>query len=307
MADKQEKEMAVLFADISSSTRLFDVVGDDEARRIETAWLAQVNAILPRFDGRLVKTVGDEVMCVFPSADQGVLAASAMQAEVTAHPPGDNPITLHMGLHWGKVIVEGSDVFGGTVNIAAYLTDVASTEQIVVTDDTVAALSDPLKFVVRPVFRTILKGQTNEVIVYHVIWRTDQADLTDNFFATGEKQLIPTDSGGLMITYRDRWMLLNHQKPQAVLGRHSTCDMTILDKTASRKHARVALHGVSFYLIDESINGTFVIIDDRPEVHVLRREILLEGSGKISLGRTLKRDHPEVISFSRDRRSFYRT
>ena len=307
MIDRTEKEMAVLFADISGSTRIFDSVSDDVARRIEAEWQARVAAVLPRFDGKLVKTVGDEVMCVFPSADQGVLAASAIQAEVAAKPPADTPIALHMGLHWGKVVVEDGIVFGDTVNVAAYLADVASSEQIVVTEHTVAALSDPLKFVVRPVFRTILKDQTNEVIVYYVIWRTDHADATDNFFADNAGKLIPSDSGGLLLTYRDKFVHLNHQKPKATLGRHSTCDLTILDRTASRQHAHVALQGVSFYLIDESINGTFVVIDDRPEVHVLRRELRLEGSGKICLGNSFTRNPTEVVAFSRDRRSLYRT
>jgi hypothetical protein len=307
MTHKQEKEMAVLFADISGSTRLFDSVGDAVARKIETEWLAQVNALLPRFDGRLVKTVGDEVMCVFPSADQGVMAASAMQAEVTAYPPAGHPIALHMGLHWGKVVVEGDDVFGATVNIAAYLTDVATAEQVVMTDHTVAALSDPLKFVVRPIFRTILKGQTTEVIVHQMIWRTDLAEVTDSSFGDHAKQLLPSDSGGLLLTYRDKWVHLNHQKTSAVLGRHSTCDLTILDRTASRQHARIELQAMSFYLIDQSINGTWVIIDDQPEVMVLRRELRLEGTGRISLGHSFSRNPTEVIAFSRDRRSFYRS
>ena len=298
--------MAVLFADISGSTRLFESVGDAVARRIETEWLAQIRALLPRFGGRLIKSVGDEVMCVFPSADQGVLAASAMHAEVTANPPAGNAIALHMGLHWGEVVEEDGDVFGDTVNIAAYLTDVASREQIAVTEHTFSKLSDPLKFVVRPVFRTILKGQTTEVIIYHVLWRTDQADLTDSYFAEGAKQLIPSDSGGLLLTYRDKWLHLNHQKTRATLGRHSSCDLTILDRTASRQHARIELQSMSFYVVDESVNGTFVIIDDKPEVHVLRRELRLEGSGKISLGNSFSRNPTEVIAFSRDRRSFYR-
>lgn len=299
--------MAVLFADISGSTLLFESVGDEVARRIEREWLAQICAMLPRFGGRLIKTVGDEAMCVFPSADRAVLAASAMHAEVAAKPPAGTAITLHMGLHWGKVTEEDGDVFGDTVNIAAYLADVASPEQIVATEHTFAKLSDPLKFVVRPMFRTVLKGQTEEVVLYQVLWRTDHAELTDNFFPDRAKQLIPSDSGGLLLRYRDKSVHLNHQKVRATLGRHSTCDLTILDRTASRMHARIELQAMSFYLIDESVNGTFVIIDDKPEVEVLRRELRLEGTGKISLGNSFSRNPTEFITFTRDRRSLFRT
>ena len=62
-------------------------------------------------------------------------------------------------------------------------------------------------------------------------------------------------------------------------------------------------------LFDEathSINGTFVTRETGEEVHVLRGELLLDGSGIIVLGHTLA-DHPEdVIHYARDRRSMYR-
>jgi adenylate cyclase len=304
---REQQQLAVLFADITGSTRLFNTVGDTIARKIEREWLKQVRGILPTHQGRLVKTIGDEVMCVFPSADQGVLAASAMQAAVTAEPPAGYEITLHMGLHYGEVIAENGDVFGDTVNVAAYLTAVASPEQIVVAEATFARLSDPLKIVVRPIFRTILKGQTTDTIVYQVLWKTDHADLTDSFFAERSQQLLPADTGGLLLTYRDKSLHLNHLKTRAMLGRHSSCDLVIRDGTASRHHARVELQAMNFYLIDQSINGTYVEVDGRPEVEVLRRELQLEGSGRIALARSFRQNPAEVVEFSRDRRSMFRT
>jgi adenylate cyclase len=303
---KQPRNLAVLFADITGSTRIFDSVGDAAARRIESEWLQQVRGLLPDYDGRLVKTIGDEVMCVFPSADKGVLAASAIQAAVTADPPAGYGIRLHMGLHAGEVIVEDGDVFGNTVNIAAYLTAVASPEQIVVAEPTVACLSESLKFVVRPIFRTVLKGQTSDVIVYQVLWKTDRAELTDSFFAERSQPWIPSDTGGLVLRYRDKTINLNHQLSRATLGRHSSCDMVILDTTVSRQHARVELQGMNFYLVDQSINATFVVVEDSMEVELLRRDLRLEGSGKISLGRSFRQNPTELIAFARDRRSMFR-
>ena len=298
--------MAVLFADITGSTRIFDTVGDAAARRIESEWLAQVRGLLPKHDGRLVKTIGDEVMCVFPTADMGVLAASAIQAAVTADPPAGFDITLHIGLHAGEVIVEDDDVFGNTVNAAAYLTAVASSEQIVIADPTVACLSEPLKFIVRPIFRTVLKGQTADVIVYQVLWKTDRAELTDSFFAERSRPWIPSDTGGLLLTYRDKSINLNNQVSRATLGRHSSCDIVILDTSVSRQHARVELQNMNFYLVDQSINATFVMAEDGSEVEVLRRDLRLEGSGKISLGRSFRQDPAQIVTFARDRRSIFR-
>src|SRR5687767_7817052 len=106
--------MAVLFADISSSTTLYQKLGDVAARNIVNACLTLIAGVLPRYEGRLVKTMGDELMCVFPTADQAVLAASAMQSLVASSRPGDHPVGIHVGLHHGPVLVEGDDVFGDT-------------------------------------------------------------------------------------------------------------------------------------------------------------------------------------------------
>jgi adenylate cyclase len=305
-AMRQAGNMAVLFADITGSTRIFSMVGDAAARRIESEWLQQVRGLLPEYEGRLVKTIGDEVMCVFPTADTGVLAASAIQAAVTADPPAGYNIELHIGVHTGDVIVEDNDVFGDTVNIAAYLTGVASSLQIVVVEHTVARLSDSLKFVVRPIFRTVLKGQASDVIVYQVLWKTDRAELTDSFFADRSHPWIPADTGGLVVTYRGKVINLNHQLSRATLGRHSSCDIVVLDTTASRQHARIELQNLNFYLVDQSINATYVIAEDHAEIELLRRDLRLEGSGKISLGRSFRQNPTEVITFARDRRSMFR-
>jgi len=298
--------MTVMFADITGSTRLFETVGDVMARKIEREWLEQVRGILPEYEGRLVKTLGDEVMCVFGKADQAVLAASAIQAKVCAEPPAGYEIALHVGVHCGPVISEAGDVFGDTVNIAAYLTAVAAPEQIVLTGTTFDSLSDPLKIVVRPIFRTVLKGQTNDVVVYQVLWKTDHADMTDSFYADRSQHLIPSDTGGLALTCGDKTLHLNHLTPRAVLGRHSSCDLVIRDHMMSRQHARIELQAMNFYLIDQSINGTFVMLDGQPEIEVLRRDQRLEGSGKISLARSFKQNPTELIAFSRDRRSLFR-
>ena len=61
-----------------------------------------------------------------------------------------------------------------------------------------------------------------------------------------------------------------------------------------------------FYLLDHSLNGTFVTRENGEEVHVLRGELLLDSSGKMSLGKSALEGETEVITFARDRRSMYR-
>jgi hypothetical protein len=71
----------------------------------------------------------------------------------------------------------------------------------------------------------------------------------------------------------------------------------------------VRTEGTAFYLIDRSINGTFVAFDDGRNTHVLRREVPLDGSGYIHPGGPPESDAGQggdVIRFTRDRRSLYR-
>ena len=301
---RQERTLAVVFADISESTSLYQKLGDSAARNIVNACLTLITGILKRHDGRLVKTIGDEAMCVFPSADQAVLAASEMMSQVAATRPGNYPVSLHIGLHYGRVIQEGGDVFGDTVNVAAYLAATATAEQILTTEATERQLSAALKPCVRPIFQAVLKGAEHESLVFQVLWRTDTADLTD--VNLGSTKIIPGDTGSLMVTLEEERVRLDHTRTSLVIGRASGCDLVLTDKLASRQHLTIKLVRTQFYLFDHSINGTFVTLESGAEVHVLKRELLLDGAGRIYVGRSHAESAAKVITFARDRRSMFR-
>jgi class 3 adenylate cyclase len=298
------QNLAVVFADITESTALYQKLGDVPARNVVNACITLVSSVLPRYEGRLVKTIGDEVMCVFPTADLAVLAASDMQAQVSAHRPGNYPVAIHIGLHYGPVLVEDGDVFGDTVNVAAYLTAVATADQILTTQATEQCLSPELKSIVRPIFGTVLKGAQEESRVFQVLWRTDKADLTDvNVLSS---KVIPGDTGSLLVTLDDERIRVDQWRMGITVGRGKECDLLVADQYASRKHFSIRLVRTHFYLFDHSINGSFVSLESGEEVHVLRREMLLDGNGQICVGRSRSERPAEVITFTRDRRSMFR-
>jgi class 3 adenylate cyclase len=296
--------LAVLFADITDSTNLYQRLGDVAARNIVNACLSTVNGVLVRYDGRLVKTIGDEVMCVFPNADLAVLAASEMQSLVASTKPGNYPVSIHIGLHFGSVLVEEGDVFGDTVNVAAYLTAVATAEQILTTESTEQCLSAALRSLVRPIFHAMLKGSDKESTVYQVLWRTDNMDLTDVNLQSNKT--IPGDTGSLLLTLDEERVRVDQWRPGVVIGRSQDCDLVVTDRFASREHLSIKLVRTHFYLFDHSINGSFVSLESGEEVHVLRREMLLDGMGQICVGRSRGERPGEVIAFARDRRSMFR-
>lgn len=302
---RYSENLAVVFADISDSTRLYSTLGDGAARAVVDACLTIVADIVRRCRGRVVKTIGDEVMCVFARADDAVQAAREVQATVEASSPGKVHVQLHIGMHFGPVLVEDDDVFGDTVNAAAYLTAVAAAEQILTTAAVESNLSPEFRNMVRPVFKAVLKGSTEESTVYQVVWHKDVAALTD--INMRSHKIIPGDEGSLLVTHRNLTLRMDQGRPNLTIGRGADCDLVIDEKLASRKHLSIRLLRTHFYLLDHSLNGTFVTLESGEEVHVLRGELLLDGSGRISLGRSIRENPGETITYARDRRSMYRT
>src|SRR6266511_1718610 len=103
---RQQKTKAVLFADIIDSSGLYQKLGDAAARNVVNACFESLTGVLPKYEGRLVKTLGDAVFCMFPTADAAVLAAGEMQSIVSKTRPGGHPVMLHIGLQYGPVLVE---------------------------------------------------------------------------------------------------------------------------------------------------------------------------------------------------------
>lgn len=301
---REMRNSAVLFADICDSTSLYQKLGDAAARNVVNACLQTMMGIIPRFEGRLVKTIGDAAMCVFPDADKAVLAASEMQSVITSTRPGNYPAAVHIGLHYGPILIEEGDVFGDTVNVAAYLAAVATSEQILTTETTRQALAVELGSCVRPIFHTVLKGSKQASVVYQVIWRTDRVDLTD--VNDQSHKLIPGDTGSLLVALDEERVRVDQWRTGIVIGRGKECDLVVADRYASRRHLTIRLMRTHFYLIDHSINGTYVSLESGEEVHVLRGELILDGAGEIMLGRSRVEGPGEVVSFRRDRRSMFR-
>ena len=114
---------AILAADIVGYSRL---MGEDEAgtaRAVSERREAHSRSSR-NFGGRIVKTTGDGVLLEFPSIVAAVECAIAIQklmVERNAETPGDKRILYRIGVNLGDVLIEGDDILGDGVNIAARL------------------------------------------------------------------------------------------------------------------------------------------------------------------------------------------
>src|SRR5271169_4448519 len=99
------QDLAMLFADVSGSTALYEKLGDQEALATIDAVLTELKKSIAIQQGRVVKTIGDEVMAALPSANSAMQAACDMQNRVAAIPTKDGvKLAIRVGFHFGPVI-----------------------------------------------------------------------------------------------------------------------------------------------------------------------------------------------------------
>ncbi|WP_287129875.1 adenylate/guanylate cyclase domain-containing protein [Candidatus Cyanaurora vandensis] len=281
--------LAVLFADISGSTALYEELGNTSAQRLVSQWLACMCEVVQKHDGTVIKTIGDEVLSVFSTVDQAAWAACALQAclgpQLTVVPQ------VRVGFHYGPVIRSPEDVFGDAVNVAARMVSLAKAGQVLTTQQTVSHLTPAFRSGTRHIEQALVKGKREAIAVYEVIWQGE--GLTT--FGSERSSALPTQ-GQLKLRLGQQHLELNAQRATMSVGRERHNDLTIQNEFTSRIHARIEYRRGKFFLIDQSTNGTFVRIEG--EITYLRREeMLLRGQGEISLGLSLENPSPDVIYF----------
>lgn len=293
MLQRPSTSMAVLFADIAGSTKLYDTLGDTRAKSMVDECIALMRTIVAQYGGRVIKTIGDEVMCVLPDADSGCLAATDMQLKIMALPAASNvKRAIRAGFHAGPVIEENNDVFGDTVNLAARMAGLAKAMQIITTQATVEQLSPMLRSSTRSIAALAVKGKGDDVAVCEVIWQAGE-ELT---MAT-PSILAPRRQATLQLLHAGQEFVLDQANSSIVMGRDAACQIVITDRLASRQHARIERRRDKFFLIDQSTNGTFVSMAGEAEISLRREEVMLQRQGRIAFGRSADEEGAETTDF----------
>jgi adenylate cyclase len=283
----------VLFADISRSSRLYEVLGDEAAKAIIESCLAGLIEITCQHHGRLVKIIGDEIMAIFPDADETVRAAFKMQEKVTHYATSNNlKMGLRIGLNFGPIIHENDDVFGSTVNAAARMVAFAQSGQIITNHGTVKVLADPLQAQTRLLERIPSPGKTGRMSVYQIIWEQRELTSARTYIST----TTPLTSE-LHLQYHDQSLQLQPEQSGFTIGRNDECNLMVRDDYTSRQHAQIIVRKGKFVYIDQSTNGTFIVLPDDIRTFIQREEYSLQNRGWIGLGELRLPDHPDAIYF----------
>jgi class 3 adenylate cyclase len=295
----KDAELAILFADVVGSTRLFEVMGDLRARDVIATCIDIMRGATEEHGGSVIKTIGDEVMATFPTADQALNAAGQMQLRIVERSSltfDGHPVAIRVGCHYGPCVVEARDVFGASVHTANRMTSQAKAGQIMTTAATVERLSPEWRASVRQVDVAALRGQGSEIALYEVLWQSE--DVTNMLPAITLAAHTKRGQVRLRLRVNGSEYLLDDAHTRVSLGRADDNDIVVQGSLVSRLHALIELTRGRFTLTDQSINGSFVKLDGHEELFVRRDSVILTGRGQIGLGRLPDKDAPQTIHFA---------
>src|SRR2546426_7340528 len=168
---EESRQTTVLFADVSGSTKLYETAGDAAALTAIGRCIEHMRKAAESTGGRVVKTIGDEIMALFPSPDAAAGAASEMHATIEQLPEvGGAKLRVRGGFHSGPVIQREDEVFGDTVNMAARLVEQAGKGQIIISHETAELFSPAVRMFTPPLYSIQGESKAGEVLLCGGMW-----------------------------------------------------------------------------------------------------------------------------------------
>jgi adenylate cyclase len=171
----KRKLAAILSADVKGYSRL--MAADEEGTlRTLNAYRQEMDALVAGRDGRIVGSAGDSVLAEFPSAVEAARCAVEIQHELAARNgelPKDRRLEFRIGINLGDVMVEGDDLFGDGVNVAARLQALAEPGGIYVSGGIYDQIKGKLPFGADFLGEQTVKNIAEPVRVYRL--RSDRA------------------------------------------------------------------------------------------------------------------------------------
>ena len=282
----------VVFADLTGSTGVFETLGNEAATQTITALTHWIGEVCTRHGGRVVKTLGDGVLALFPHPDGAVEATVQMQREHARRQVQRGPahrMQLQVGLACGEVVEVDGDCYGDAVNVASRLSDLSGARQIWATASAVDQLrSRPPGTRLHALGLVPIRGKAQEHSLYRIEWQEDTS--TDmmtlpGFTAQGAGAPRAASQGTIELRFLDVVHAFGTHELPVHMGRAREAEFVVQDPRVSRLHARIDWSNGSFVLSDLSSFGTCVRFTGAPtELKLRRDQCVLHDSGEIALG-----------------------
>jgi len=170
--------LTFLFTDLKGSTALYERVGDLAAFDLVRAHFHALLEIISSEKGAVVKTIGDAVMATFIRPEHALAAGLRMRSAMTALnvARGTEDLIVKIGIHEGPCLAvmlnERQDYFGQTVNIAARVQSLSTSQEIHITGpiiDSPAVATILAREAIKPIQKqAALRGIADKIVVYEI-------------------------------------------------------------------------------------------------------------------------------------------
>jgi class 3 adenylate cyclase len=299
-------QTTVMFADLMGSTGVFETIGSARASRVVTGLTQWIGDIVAAHRGRVVKTLGDGVLAVFPHAPDAISAVVDIQRshqKRIASSSAGTRMPIRIGVARGEVEFVDGDCYGDAVNVASRLSDLSGPHQIWANNLSLAdsVEADGIRF--RPLGPITIRGRVEPCQVFQVEWHMD----VSSDFLTMQATLAPADEqlerdllgGEIELVWLDQCKRFRSHQLPIHIGRVSQAEFVVNDPRVSRTHARIDWRNGSILLVDVSTYGSWVRFSGGGADLLLRREeCVLHGKGEIALGASFSDLSVPTVMFS---------
>jgi adenylate cyclase len=297
----------VVFTDLHGSTAVFEALGNSKATALVTQITQWIAERCEAHGGRVVKTLGDGVLAMFPLSQGAIDAVVEIQrSHLKSLPRTDKspPMPIRIGVASGEVELVHGDCYGDAVNVASRLCDLSGPNQIWANAAALTSVDEGHGVTFRVLGPINIRGRAEPCTVFQVEWREEQA----SDFLTMQGELDPGMIAGdqdvlgreLELSWMGKSQVFKAFDLPIYIGRVRTADLVVNDPRVSRTHVRFDWRNGSVVLVDVSSYGSWVRFGSENASPVLlrREECVLHGHGELALGASFSDLSVPTVSFS---------
>lgn len=158
-----EKDVAILMADLTGYTAMTDVHGGASAAKIVHKYMELVDQSL--FGGtQVVQRIGDQVVMMADQPLDIIITAQKLIGCTQEH----HFLSMHMGIHYGSILIEDGNFFGSTINIASRIMNLANRGQVLCSSAYLDKLPTDMDVKFVPFGKHKLKNVLNEIEIFEL-------------------------------------------------------------------------------------------------------------------------------------------
>jgi class 3 adenylate cyclase len=296
----------VVFTDLHGSTAVFEALGNARATETITRITAWIANQCEQANGRVVKTLGDGVLALFPNGESAVKAVVELQRQHFKHmlrAPQGTAMPIRIGLASGDVEMVDTDCYGDAVNVAARLCDLCGPSQIWADTASLQRVAEAQGVTFRILGPINIRGRAEPCTVYQIEWHEEDASDFLTMQGQSDAALVPGESDVLGREVELSWLgnsrsFKSFELPIHI-GRVRNVEFMVNDPRVSRTHARLEWRNGSVVLVDLSTYGSWIRFTGASGSDVLLRrdECVLHGEGDLALGASFADPQVPTIHF----------